>query len=601
MSFDHKAFLKILPTKPGVYRMYDSEGVLLYVGKAKSLKNRVSSYFGSSGLSSKTIALVSRIDDIEISVTGSETEALLLEQNLIKQNKPPYNILLKDDKSYPYIHCSDHEFPLLAYARGKRKKSGQYFGPFPSGLAVKESLAFLQKVFKLRNCEDSYFSNRSRPCLQHQIGRCSAPCVGLINKESYVADLKHAQMFLQGKNNDLIADLQKEMEKAAAALEFEKAGDIRDQIQHLRKVQEHQTIDADSGDLDLMAMVMEQGIAVIHVANVRNGRMLGSRSFYPVYKLDESIEQALADFVSQYYLILGREIPDEVVLSHQLQDQAIIQSALSEQRKKKVRVAQSVRSERQAWLQLAQTNAEESFRLKQQSKEHIFQRYEDLKQVLKLEDAPKRMECFDISHSHGEATVASCVVFNLDGPLKSDYRKFNIEGIEGGDDYGAMSQALTRRFKKLSEDKKPDLLLIDGGKGQVNVAKDVLAKLELYDIPILGVSKGVTRKAGMEILLYQGKEFSLDLSSPALHLIQQIRDESHRFAIVGHRARRAKKRTGSLLDDIDGIGPKRRKELLRFFGDVNQIKSAHVDEIAKVPGISRQLAQEIYDSLHVSG
>jgi excinuclease ABC subunit C len=600
MSFDHKSFLKHLPNKPGVYRMYDSEGCLLYVGKAKILKSRVSSYFGSSGLTSKTVALVSRIDDIEISITGSETEALLLEQNIIKKNKPPYNILLKDDKSYPYIHRSEHDFPLLAYARGKRKKNGQYFGPFPSALSVKESLSFLQKVFRLRNCEDSYFSNRTRPCLQHQIGRCSAPCVGLITEAQYIADLKHAEMFLQGKNQDLLSGLQEQMLQASSGLDFETAAHLRDQMQYLRKVQEHQAIDAEQGDVDVIAIVLSQGLAVVHVANVRAGRMLGSRSFYPKYKLDESVEQALADFVSQYYLMLNREIPDEVILSHELYDQAMIQAALSEQKAKKVRIAQAVRSERLKWLQLAQSNAEESLRLKKQDKEHVNQQYQDLKKVLRLADVPKRMECFDISHSHGEATVASCVVFNLEGALKSDYRKFNIEGVAAGDDYGAMRQALTRRFKKLSDDKKPELLLIDGGKGQLGVANEVLAELNITDIPVLGVSKGTTRKAGMEILLFQGREFNLDNASPALHIIQKIRDESHRFAIVGHRARRAKSRTGSMLDEIAGIGPKRRKELLRFFGDLSQIKSAHVDEIAKVPGISRQLAQEIYDTLHAS-
>lgn len=600
MSFDHKSFLKHLPNKPGVYRMYDSEGCLLYVGKAKNLKNRVASYFGSSGLTSKTVALVSRIDDIEISITGSETEALLLEQNIIKKNQPPYNILLKDDKSYPYIHRSDHAFPLLAYARGKRKKNGQYFGPFPSSSSVKESLSFLQKVFRLRNCEDSYFSNRTRPCLQYQIGRCSAPCVDLITQQQYAADLKHAEMFLQGKNQDLISGLQVEMLQASADLDFESAARLRDQMQYLRKVQEHQAIDAEQGDVDVIAIMLSQGLAAVHVANVRAGRMLGSRSFYPKYKLDESVEQALADFVSQYYLMLNREIPDEVILSHELYDQAIIQGALSEQKSKKVRIAQTVRSERLKWLQLAQSNAEESLRLKKQDKEHVYQQYQDLKKVLRLEGVPKRMECFDISHSHGEATVASCVVFNLEGPLKSDYRKFNIEGVVAGDDYGAMRQALMRRFKKLTDDKKPELLLIDGGKGQLGVANEVLAELNITDIPVLGVSKGTTRKAGMEILLFQGREFNLDIASPALHIIQKIRDESHRFAIVGHRARRAKARTGSMLDEIAGIGPKRRKELLRFFGDLSQIKSAHVDEIAKVPGISGQLAQEIYDTLHAS-
>lgn len=598
MSFDAKPFLKSLTQKPGVYRMYDSDGALLYVGKAKNLKNRVSSYFSASGLTTKTMALVSRIASIEITVTGSETEALLLEQNLIKQNKPPYNILLKDDKSYPYIYRSTHEYPLLAYARGKKFKTGQYFGPFPSSSAVRESLNLLQKVFRLRNCEDSYFNNRSRPCLQHQIGRCSAPCVGLISKEEYAADLHHAEMFLQGKNQDLINDLNASMEALAEALKFEEAARIRDQVQHLRRVQESQSIDAQQGNVDVIAIYQAKGICAVHVASVRHGRMLGSRSYYPKFQMDETSEQGLAAFISQFYLVLNREIPDEVITSHELEDRLVIQSALKEQKGKQVKLAHSVRSDRLRWLQLAITNAEEAVRLKQQDKLHIMSQYQDLKTVLQLDEIPTRMECFDISHSHGEATVASCVVFNQDGPLKSDYRKFNIEGETAGDDYRAMYQALSRRFKKLTDDKKPDLLLIDGGKGQLNIANDVLAELNITDIPVLGVSKGTTRKAGMEILIFRGRSFNLDLSSPALHLIQQIRDESHRFAITGHRARRAKARGRSILEGIAGIGPKRRKELIRFFGDAGQVKSANVDEIAKVPGISRQLAQEIYDALH---
>lgn len=598
MSFDAKPFLNNLSQKPGVYRMYDEQGSLLYVGKAKNLKNRVSSYFSSSGLTNKTLALVSKINSIEISITGSETEALLLEQNLIKQNKPPYNILLKDDKSYPYIYCSGHEYPLITHVRGKKFKTGRYFGPFPSGLAVKESLSFLQKVFKLRNCEDSYFNNRSRPCLQHQIGRCSAPCVGMISKGDYAADIQHAEMFLQGKSTDLFRDLNEEMESLSQALKFEEAARIRDQIQYLRKVQETQSIDAQQGDADVMAIALEKGVCAVHVASVRHGRMLGSRSYYPKFQMDETPELALAAFISQFYLILNREIPDEVIVSHEVGDRVVIQDALREQKGKKVKVVHSVRSERSRWLQLAISNAQEAIRIKQQDKLHILNQYQDLKGVLELEEIPVRMECFDISHSHGEATVASCVVFNQDGALKSDYRKFNIEGVEGGDDYGAMRQALTRRFKKLTDDKKPSLLLVDGGKGQLNIAKGVLDELNITDIPVLGVSKGTSRKPGMEVLLFEGREFTLDINSPALHLIQQIRDESHRFAIVGHRARRAKARGRSILEGIAGIGPKRRKELIRFFGDAGQVKSANVEEIAKVPGISRQLAQDIYDALH---
>jgi len=598
MSFDAKPFLKTLANKPGVYRMYGSKGDLLYVGKAKNLKNRVSSYFNNRGLNAKTQALVLRITSVEVSITGSETEALLLEQNLIKKNKPPYNILLKDDKSYPYIYLSTHEFPLLTNARGKKYKEGQYFGPYPSSTAVKESLSFLQRLFRLRNCEDSYFNNRSRPCLQHQIGRCSAPCVDLISKESYNADIQHAVMFLQGKNQDLLVGLQQQMEVAAEGLLFEEAARIRDQITYLRKVQEQQSIDAQYGDVDVIAIVQGQGITAVHVANVRHGRMLGSRSYYPRLNMDESPSQALAAFISQFYLVMNHEITDEIITSEKITDESFIQGVFTQQKGKPVKFSHAVRAQRMRWLELAKENAVEALRLKSEDKQHRKAQYLALKDALPLAEIPLRMECFDISHSHGEATVASCVVFNQDGPLKSEYRKFNIEGVEPGDDYGAMRQALTRRFKKIVEGKKPQLLLIDGGKGQVGIALKVLQELQISDIQVLGVSKGTTRKAGMEVLIFKERSFVLELASPALHLIQQIRDESHRFAITGHRARRAKTRGRSVLQDIPGIGPKRRKELLKFFGDAGQVTAASVTEIAKVPGISRQLAQQIYQALH---
>lgn len=599
MAFDPKSFLSNVSNKPGVYQMHDTEGHLLYVGKAKNLKNRLTSYFSNTGLNAKTMALVTRIESIDVTITSSETEALLLENNLIKKNKPPYNILLKDDKSYPYIFLSNHEFPLLAYARGKKKKNGVYFGPFPSSGAVRESLSFLQKVFRLRNCDDSYFNNRSRPCLQHQIGRCTAPCVGLITKPQYEKDLSHAKMFLQGKNPSLIKELQNDMEVFASTMEFEQAGIARDQIQYLRKVQESQVIESGNSNVDVVAIVQEQNVWAVQVLSIRHGQMQGSRSYYPRFNMGETTEEALTAFASQYYLVMGREIPEEIIFSHTLNDLQVIQAALTDQKGKQVKLSSSVRSERQRWLDMSLNNAKDAVRVKIRDKHHMVALYEDLTAVLALDEAPTRMECFDISHSSGEATVASCVVFNRDGPLKSDYRKFNIEGIEGGDDYAAMDQALSRRFKKVTEDKMPDLLLIDGGKGQVGIARKILADLNLTSkIKLLGVSKGPARKAGMEVLLYEGNEFTLDVASPALHLIQQIRDESHRFAITGHRARRAKARGRSVLEDIEGIGPKRRRELLRFFGDVGQIKSANVDEIAKVPGISRQLAQEIYDNLH---
>ncbi len=598
MSFDAKPFLKTLANKPGVYRMYNGKGELLYVGKAKNLKNRVSSYFNNRGLNAKTQALVLRIESVEISITGSETEALLLEQNLIKKSKPPYNILLKDDKSYPYIYLSDHEFPLLASARGKRHKVGQYFGPYPSSSAVKESLNFLQRLFRLRNCEDSNFNNRSRPCLQHQIGRCSAPCVDLISKEKYAADMRNAVLFLQGKNMDLISGLQDQMDEASAALLFEDAARIRDQVTYLRKVQEQQSIDAQYGDVDVIAVAQAQGITAVHVANIRQGRMLGSRSYYPRFNMGETLDEALAAFISQFYLVMNHDITDEIITSVKISDESFIQGVFSQQKGKPVKLSHTVRAQRLRWLDMAKENATEALRLKSEDKQHRKTQYLALKAALSLPEIPMRMECFDISHSHGEATVASCVVFNQDGPLKSDYRKYNIEGVTAGDDYGAMEQALTRRFKKIVEGKKPELLLIDGGKGQVGIALSVLESLNVTGVQVLGVSKGTTRKAGMEVMIFNDKTFVLELASPALHIIQQIRDESHRFAITGHRARRAKPRGRSVLQDIEGIGPKRRKELLRFFGDASQVASASVIEIAKVPGISRQLAQQIYQALH---
>lgn len=599
MAFDAKPFLQTVSSKPGVYQMYDAEGVLLYVGKAKNLKNRVSSYFRSSGLNSKTVALIQRIDSIHTTITGSETEALLLEQNLIKAERPPYNILLKDDKSYPYIYISDHEYPLLTLRRGKKVKKGQYFGPFPSATSVRESITFLQRLFKLRNCEDSYFNNRSRPCLQHQIGRCSAPCTKLISADDYKSDLLHAEMFLQGKNQDLITDLQKQMDEASESLAFERAAEVRDQIQYLRKVQEQQDIDAAQGNADVLAVHIEQNICAVHLAMVRQGRMLGSKAFYPKLNMGEVEEEALAGFIAQYYLSLGHEIPDEVVVSHALEDSSLLMDALSQKRSKKMRLTHQVRSERLGWLRLAQNNAQEAVRMRMQDRMQMADRYLALKNDLDLDSIPLRMECFDISHSHGEATVASCVVFDQNGPQKGEYRRFNISSVQAGDDYGAMEQALTRRFKKVAkEGKKPDLLLIDGGKGQVGVALNVLSKLEIVDVPVLGVSKGTSRKPGLETLIMDGESFTLDSASPGLHLIQHIRDEAHRFAITSNRFQVSKARRKSALEGIPGVGPKRRRELIRFFGDAQQVQSASAAEIAKVPGISGTLAQEIYDALH---
>jgi len=603
-GFDSKAFLRQLTVRPGVYQMYDAAGELLYIGKAKNLKNRVSSYFRSTGLSIKTQALVSKIANIEITVTNSDTEALLLEQNLIKEYRPPYNILLRDDKSYPYIFITDKDqYPAVRFQRGRRKQAGSQYGPYPSSGAVKESLNLLQKVFRIRQCEDAFFRNRSRPCLQHQIQRCSAPCVELISTEQYAEDIRHAKMFLEGKNNAIMTELASRMEEAAGKLDFEQAAIYRDQISSLQRVQEQQYVAGEGGDADIFGCAFKPGGVSIHVLFVRSGRVVGSKAYHPKVSVEESAEEVLSAFIAQWYLTLEREIPDEIITTSQLEDQELITSALCDKRNKKCRVLNSVRSERAAWQRLAQTNAEQALNSYLANKENIYHRYLTLQEVMGLDEVPKRLECFDISHSSGEATVASCVVFDRNGPLKSDYRKFNIEGITGGDDYAAMKQALTRRYKRLKkgEAKLPDILLIDGGKGQVTQAIEVLAEFELQDeVTIIGVAKGVTRKAGFETLVMAdtGDEVTLPGDSPALHLIQHIRDEAHRFAITGHRARRAKARKQSVLEGIPGVGPKRRRELLKHFGGIQEIERASVEEIAKVYTISRALASEIYAALH---
>ncbi|MFW5824669.1 MAG: excinuclease ABC subunit UvrC [Marinobacter sp.] len=605
-EFDSKAFLKQLTERPGVYRMYDAGSNLLYVGKARNLKKRVGSYFRKTGLAPKTAALVSRIRHIEVTVTGSETEALLLEQNLIKSERPPYNILLRDDKSYPYIYLSGHsDYPSLTFRRGRtRKGQGTWFGPYPSSGAVKESLNILQKVFRIRDCSESYFRNRTRPCLQYQINRCTAPCVGYISPEDYQQDVRHATMFLEGKNPALIRDLLDTMEQAAANLEFEKAAACRDQINHLRHVQEQQAIDSEGGDADVIAMAQEAGVVCVVVIIVRGGRVLGTKDYFPRFSLEQNDEELLAAFLGQFYFggSTSREIPRDILVTHLPEGQELLASALSEQAGRETRIRQNVRGERRKWLDLARTNARQTLATHLASKETVYRRLLALRDLLDLPETPSRMECFDISHSHGENTVASCVVFDENGPLKSDYRLYNIEGITGGDDYAAMRQVLTRRYRRLvsGEGKRPDLVLIDGGKGQLRMAREVFEELGITDIPLIGVAKGVTRRAGMEQLIdaLTDRVYRVPPDSPALHLIQHIRDESHRFAITGHRARRDKKRRQSSLEGIEGIGAKRRRDLIRYFGSVRALRDAGVDEIAKVQGISKTLAETIYAALH---
>ncbi|WP_166251389.1 excinuclease ABC subunit UvrC [Marinobacter salicampi] len=605
-GFDAKTFLKQLTERPGVYRMMDASGDVLYVGKARNLKKRVASYFRQSGLAPKTEALVARIHRIEVTITGSETEALLLEQNLIKSLRPPYNILLRDDKSYPYIYLSAHaDYPSLTFRRGRTKKAqGTWFGPFPSSGAVKESLNVLQKVFRIRNCSESFFKNRTRPCLQYQIHRCTAPCVEYISPEDYRRDTRHATMFLEGKNPAIINNLMQEMEAAAANLEFEKAASLRDQINHLRHVQEQQSVHGEGGEADVIALAQDAGVVCIVVIIVRGGRVLGTKDYFPRYSLEQSEAELLSAFLGQFYFggNTQREFPREVLVPVEVEGQELLSAALTEAAGRDTRVRQNVRGERRRWLEMAATNAQQTLLTHLASKETVYRRLLALRDLLKLAETPSRMECFDISHSHGENTVASCVVFDENGPLKSDYRLYNIEGETAGDDYGAMRQVLTRRYKRMMTDagKRPDLVFIDGGKGQLNIAREVFNSLGIDDIPLIGVAKGVTRRAGMEQLIdaLTGDVYRVPADSPALHLIQHIRDESHRFAITGHRKGRDKKRRQSTLEGIDGVGAKRRRELIRYFGGAQEIRKAGVDEIAKVKGISKSLAEVIYAALH---
>lgn len=601
IEFDAKHFISNLTTRPGVYRMY-GKGELLYVGKAKNLKNRVSSYFRNTGLTTKTMALVNRIDEIDVTLTKSETEALLLEQTLIKQHRPPYNILLRDDKSYPYILLSEHQHPALLFRRGAKAEDGKLFGPFPSGTAVRESLATMQKVFKVRQCEDSYYANRSRPCLQYQIKRCSAPCVDLITEEEYANDVRHTRMFLEGKDKELLGEISQNMTAAASEMEFERAAELRDQITQLKHIQEQQYVYGQSGEADVLAALIKPGGHCVHLMMIRGGKVVGSKSYYPKMPLEMSEGELLTSFIAQSYIGGAQELPKSLILSHELNDMDVLASAILENSKKKVELSANVRGQRARWLDLAKLNAEQGLQTRLLDKKHHFSRATALQKLLGLDEPPKQMECFDISHSSGEATVASCVVFGPEGPEKKRYRSFNIEGVEPGDDYGAMKQALTRRYKRVKsgELEAPDVLLVDGGKGQLTQAEEVLSELGLTNIFLLGVAKGETRKPGLETLYIGCKEDEVVLppDSAALHLIQHIRDEAHRFAITTHRKRRDKKRRHSSLEGIPGVGPTRRKSLLTAFGGIQELQAASQEEISKVKGISSTMAQEVYLFLH---
>ena len=605
MTFDSKSLLKSMTKRPGIYQMLDAEGSVLYVGKAKNLKNRVSSYFRKSGLSPKTEALVKRIAEVQVTVTETETEALILESNLIKENLPPFNILLRDDKSYPYIFLSDRdEWPRLAFHRGPKKVAGSYFGPFPSLQAVRDSMAFLQKTFRVRQCEDVFFKNRSRPCLQYQIKRCTAPCVNLVSDKDYAADVEMTRLYLDGKADNLIKHLEVEMEAASDALDFERAADHRDQISALRQIQAQQVIEKGRGTIDVVAAAVIDGVVCVHILFVRQGRILGSRSYYPKSRLANSPDELLGDFLPLLYLQGGTrpDLPKEVVVSHQVADVDLISRAIKQKVGRAIEIRHSVRGFRAKWLELALRTAEQNATARLASKKTQMQRFESLRVTLALDDTPQRLECFDISHSSGEATVASCVVFDTNGPLKSDYRKFNIEDITEGDDYAAMAQAVRRRFTRLmaGEAKLPDILVIDGGKGQLGIVKDILNELGVVGVMLLGIAKGTTRKPGFETLILADQDYRI-IAKPqasALHLLQQIRDEAHRFAITGHKQRRDKKRRTSALQGIPGVGPKRRRDLLKHFGGIAEVKKASVADLLKVPNINKKIAEAIYSALY---
>ncbi|QDP01378.1 excinuclease ABC subunit UvrC [Thalassotalea sp. PS06] len=603
--FDYKAFLKVTTEQSGVYRMYDSQSTVIYVGKAKNLKKRLSSYFRKDVGSTKTRALVAQIRAIDVTVTHTEGEALILENNYIKKYQPKYNILLRDDKSYPYILITDHRHPKLGAHRGGKKIKGDYFGPFPSAGAVWESLRLMQRLFPIRQCEDSYYRARSRPCLQYQLKRCSAPCVGKVSDDEYTEQVKLAKLFLRGKNDQVIENLVSKMEVASENLHFEQAASYRDQIATLRKVQQQQFVSGMTAELDVLGFYRLKNQACIHQLFIRDQKILGSKSYFPSIPAETEDADIIEAFITQSYLGQGVEqanIAREIVLPMAFDGKQQLQSLLSQQVGHEVKLLSNVRTERKKYLALASTNAETALRVKNSHKESMQARFDQLNKLFDLPTPIERIECFDISHTMGQQTIASCVVFNTEGPLKSDYRRYNVVGITPGDDYAAMSFALNKRYGKLTaEDKYPDIVFIDGGKGQLGRAEQFFNDLDLSKTPLLvGVAKGESRKPGLETLIMAGSHqlISLEPTSSALHLVQHIRDESHRFAIAGHRAKRAKVSKKSSLEDIPGIGPKRRQAMLKYLGGLQEVKKASVEELAKVPGVSLELAKNIFASLH---
>jgi excinuclease ABC subunit C len=597
LSVDRE-FLASLPTLPGVYRMVGSEGAVLYVGKAKDLRKRVSSYFQKTDQSPRIRLMLKSVDHIDTTVTRTEAEALLLENNLIKGLKPRFNILFRDDKSYPYLLLTGHRVPRLAYFRGTPKKSDQAFGPYPNAYAVRESIQLLQKVFQLRTCEDTVFANRSRPCLLHQIKRCTAPCVKLISPDAYARDVHEAAQLLHGEATALTQHITEQMNAAATALDFETAALLRDRLRMLATVREKQFVDTTGGeaDADVVAVAEASGVIAVNLTMIRGGRHLGDRSFFPQHGEGATPAEALEAFIAQHYL--EHPIPPRILVSEAIETDAL-EDLLSEQAGRKVCLQHRATGERRVWIGMAQANARLSAERRSADRANQSQRLAALRDALDLPQL-NRIECFDISHTMGEATVASCVVYEGDDLKKSDYRRYNISDITPGDDYAAMHAALVKRFRKSVEENSvlPDLLLIDGGKGQIAMAVDAMTELGLCDLLLLGVAKGEARKPGLETLIFaDGRELKLAKDHPGFHLIQQVRDEAHRFAITGHRAKRGKARMQSTLEGIAGIGPKRRRQLLEHFGGLQGVRDAGVDALASVNGISRELAETIYHAL----
>jgi excinuclease ABC subunit C len=597
-----KSLVAALPRRPGVYRMYGSEGEILYVGKARSLRDRVRSYFSPSKVEPRITALVQQIANIEVTVTNSETEALLLEYNLIKQHRPRFNVVLRDDKSFPYIQLrEDHEFPRLTFYRGSRAEPGRYFGPFPNAGAVKETLQQLQKLFRIRNCRDTFFANRSRPCLQHQIGRCSAPCVNLITREAYAQDMAAAVKVLEGRSEEVNAELQARMERASADLAFERAAEIRDQLAALKRIQSQQIVTAEGErDVDVFAIIGEPGEYAISAMLVRGGRNLGTTSYFPRAALAQP-DEALVSFVMQYYST--QEPPPEVLVNCKLEEAESLAEVLTQRAKHRVLVRQPIRGLGARWAELTTENATQSLRMRLLQRQGVEEQLASLASELDLPEIPQRIECFDISHTGGEGTVASCVVFGPEGPLKKEYRRFNITGVTPGDDYGALRQALERRYTRIRDGEipAPDLLLIDGGLGQIAQVHEVLVELGFDDeITLVGVAKGPDRRPGQERLFIHGAPAPRipEAHSPASRLVQRIRDEAHRFAITGHRRKRARRYNESVLEAVPGLGPAKRRALLKHFGGLQEVMKAGVADIEKVAGIGASLARNIYDHLH---